>query len=143
MLEINNISFRYSPDRWIFDQINFVLKPGEIVGLYGKSGAGKSSFAKVIAGYLKPNKGTVLVNGLAYNHKGRNPVQIIGQHPEKAINPRWRMKQVLAESGSFSDTDLKTFGISKDLLQRYPSQLSGGELQRFCFAELSLLKPST
>ncbi|MFD1614224.1 ABC transporter ATP-binding protein [Gelatiniphilus marinus] len=134
MLEINNISFRYNPDKWIFNQINFVLKPGEIIGLYGESGTGKSTFAKVIAGHLKPDKGKVTVNGVPYNQKGRNPVQIIGQHPEKAINPRWKMKQVLAESGGFDEALLEMFGINQELLQRYPSQLSGGELQRFCLA---------
>lgn len=134
MLKINNISFRYHPNRWIFDKIDLVLKPGEVVGLYGESGIGKSTFAKVIAGYLEPNKGSVLVDGKAYSQKGRNPVQLIGQHPEKAINPRWKMKQVLAESGEFSDEFLQELGISKELLHRYPSQLSGGELQRFCLA---------
>ena len=132
MLEINNISFRYNPERWIFEKINFVIKPGEIIGLYGQSGSGKSTFAKIIAGYMKPDGGTVTVGGTEYAYKGRNPVQIIGQHPEKAINPRWRMKQVLEESGNFDETLLQKFGISKGLLQRYPSQLSGGELQRFC-----------
>ena len=88
MLEINNLSFRYNSDKWIFEKINFVLKPGEIIGLYGQSGAGKSTFAKIIAGYIRPGKGTVVIDGAEYAHKGRNPVQIIGQHPEKAINPR-------------------------------------------------------
>lgn len=134
MLEINNISFRYNPERWIFEKINFVLKPGEIIGLYGESGSGKSTFAKIIAGYMLPDNGTVIVDDIEYAQKGRNPVQIIGQHPEKAINPRWRMEQVLKESGNFDAALMQKFGISKDLLQRFPSQLSGGELQRFCLA---------
>ena len=134
MLEINNISFRYNPERWIFEKINFVLKPGEIIGLYGESGSGKSTFAKIIAGYMLPDNGTVIADGTEYAQKGRNPVQIIGQHPEKAINPRWRMEQVLKESGNFDAALMQKFGINKDLLQRFPSQLSGGELQRFCLA---------
>ena len=134
MLEINNISFRYNPERWIFEKINFVLKPGEIIGLYGESGSGKSTFAKIIAGYMLPDNGTVIADGTEYAQKGRNPVQIIGQHPEKAINPRWRMEQVLKESGNFDTELMQKFGINKDLLQRFPSQLSGGELQRFCLA---------
>ena len=134
MLEINNISFRYNPERWIFEKINFVLKPGEIIGLYGESGSGKSTFAKIIAGYMLPDNGTVIADGTEYAQKGRNPVQIIGQHPEKAINPRWRMEQVLKESGNFDVALMQKFGINKDLLQRFPSQLSGGELQRFCLA---------
>ena len=134
MLEINNISFRYNPERWIFEKINFVLKPGEIIGLYGESGSGKSTFAKIIAGYMIADNGKVIVDGIEYPQKGRNPIQIIGQHPEKAINPRWRMEQVLKESGNFDTELMQKFGINKDLLQRFPSQLSGGELQRFCLA---------
>ncbi len=134
MLEINNISYRYHPDRWLFDEIDLSVKPGEVVGIYGTSGVGKTTFANIIAGYLKPAKGAVLVDGKVYSQKGRNPIQLIGQHPEKAINPRWRMKQVLLESGDYTDEFLLELGISKEWMQRFPSQLSGGELQRFCLA---------
>ena len=114
--------------------MEFSIKPGEVVGLYGQSGIGKSTFANILAGYLKPDKGSVSVDGKMYPIQGRNPVQLIGQHPEKTINPRWRMKQVLAESGTYSPAFLAELGISDTWMHRYPSQLSGGELQRFCLA---------
>lgn len=134
MLKVNNISFSYDAKAQVFDGIGFSLEPGEILGLYGKSGIGKTTFAKIIAGYLKPDTGSVVVDGKTYPLRGRNPVQLIGQHPEKTINPRWQMKQVLAESGLFSDAYLQDLGISKEWMHRFPSQLSGGELQRFCLA---------
>ncbi len=134
MLKANNISFSYHPHLCLFDAIELSIQPGEMVGLYGQSGIGKSSFANIIAGYLKPDKGTISVDGVVYPQKGRNPVQLIGQHPEKAINPYWQMKQVLEESGEYSDAFLEELGISKGWLHRYSSQLSGGELQRFCLA---------
>ncbi|GGW26340.1 ABC transporter ATP-binding protein [Arenibacter certesii] len=134
MLKINNISYKYHSDHWIFDSIQLNVNPGEVVGIYGPSGVGKSTFAKVIAGYLKPDRGSIIVNGKVSPQIGRNPVQLIGQHPEKAINPHWRMKQVLAESGEYSDGFLSELGISKEWMHRFPSQLSGGELQRFCLA---------
>lgn len=134
MLKVNNISFGYTAKTQVFDGISFNLSPGEILGLYGKSGIGKTTFAKIIAGYLMPDNGSVVVDGITHALPGQNPVQLIGQHPEKAINPRWQMKQVLAESGDFSDEFLKDLGISNEWMHRYPSQLSGGELQRFCLA---------
>ena len=134
MLKVNNLSFSYHPNRCLFDAVNLSIQPGEVVGLYGQSGVGKSTFANVIAGYLKPDKGSISVDGKLHPQKGRNPVQLIGQHPEKAINPYWQMKQVLEESGEYSDAFLEKLGISKEWMHRYSSQLSGGELQRFCLA---------
>ncbi len=134
MLKANNISFSYQPNRLILDDIDLTIQPGEVVGVYGQSGVGKSTLANIIAGYLKPDKGSISVNGEKYPVKGRNPVQLIGQHPEKAINPYWQMKQVLEESGEYSDEFLEELGISKEWMHRFPSQLSGGELQRFCLA---------
>lgn len=134
MLKANNISFSYSPNQCLFDAIELSIQPGEVVGLYGQSGVGKSTLANIIAGYLKPDKGSISVDGKLNPQKGRNPVQLIGQHPEKAINPYWQMKQVLEESGEYSDAFLEKLGISKEWMHRFPSQLSGGELQRFCLA---------
>lgn len=62
------------------------------------------------------------------------PVQLIYQHPEKAINPRWRLKRVLEESGKLREDVLEAFGIERAWLDRFPRELSGGELQRFCVA---------
>jgi len=134
MLRVNNISYGYSKDHRIFDEISLELKPGEVLGLYGPSGIGKTTFAKVVAGYLKADKGSIVVDGKSPLQKGRNPVQLIGQHPEKTINPRWQMMQVLKEAGAFRVEFLQELGISQKWMQRYPSQLSGGELQRFCLA---------
>ena len=65
-------------------------------------------------------------------------MQLISQHPEKAINPRWRLKKVLEESGELREDMLSAFGIEKAWLERFPRELSGGELQRFCVARALL-----
>ena len=61
-------------------------------------------------------------------------MQLIYQHPEKAINPRWKLRRVLEESGELKSEVLDAFGIEKAWLDRFPRELSGGELQRFCVA---------
>lgn len=134
MLEANRISYRYNKNKWLFRHVTIQIQPGRIIGLYGLSGAGKSTMAKVLSGYLSPNEGEVKVDGTSYPIKGKHPVQLVWQHPEQAINPRWRMKKVLEETGEIPTDLLNAFSIKEDWLHRYPSELSGGELQRFCLA---------
>lgn len=59
------------------------------------------------------------------------PVQLIFQHPEKVMNPKWKMKDILEESWNVSDDLISEFGIQQSWMSRYPSELSGGELQRY------------
>ncbi|MFQ7749109.1 MAG: ATP-binding cassette domain-containing protein [Eubacteriales bacterium] len=81
-----------------------------------------------------PASGEILLDEKAAAPKGVCPVQLIYQHPEKAINPRWKMKKVLEESGMFRREIMEALGIEEEWLSRYPRELSGGELQRFCVA---------
>ena len=134
-LEARNISFRYN-DRspWILKDVSLNVQTGERVGLLGPSGRGKSTLIKLMAGYLKPIEGEILLDGKPLPVKGTSPVQLIYQHPEKAINPRWKMKKVLQESGMYKEEIMNRLGIEKDWLERYPREHSCGELQRFCVA---------
>jgi len=86
-------------------------------------------------------RGEVTFDGQPLPKKGFKPVQLIYQHPEKVMNPKWRMKQVLEESWNVQDEDLAQFGIQKSWLTRFPQELSGGELQRF--SVLRSLNPNT
>ena len=134
-LEAKNVSFRYrehSP--WILREISLSGEKGERVGLVGPSGYGKSTLLRLMGGYLKPASGEILLDGKPLPQKGVCPVQLIYQHPEKAINPRWKMKKVLEESGMFRREIMEALGIEEEWLSRYPRELSGGELQRFCVA---------
>lgn len=134
-IEAKNISFRYHEKApWILKDVSLTVKEGERVGLTGPSGYGKSTLVRTLSGYLTPTSGEVLLDGKPIPKKGISPVQLIYQHPEKAINPRWKMKKVLQESGMFREEVMQALGIEKDWLERYPRELSGGELQRFCVA---------
>lgn len=134
MLEAKGISYHYPNNPWLFKNLNLSIKPGEIVGVFGYSGSGKSTMAQIIAGYRMPVEGKIIIDDKVISPRGRHPVQMVWQHPEKAINPRWRMKQTLQEAGPLDGDLLSTLGIKTEWLDRWPSELSGGELQRFCLA---------
>ena len=134
-IEARNVSFRYGEKSpWILKDVSLKVEEGERVGLIGPSGYGKSTLVKILAGYLRPLEGEILLDGKPLPEIGISPVQLIYQHPEKAINPRWKMKKVLEESGMCREEVMDALGIEREWLQRYPRELSGGELQRFCVA---------
>lgn len=131
LLKGENLSFRYGRNDYLFKGVNITINSGECVGLVAKSGYGKSTLAKILAGYEKPTHGQVLLDGNPISKSGYNPVQLIYQHPEKSVNPRWKMKAILEEGDNIDAHLIEAMGIQKDWLDRYPSELSGGELQRF------------
>ena len=134
-LEAEHIYFRYDKKQpWILEDCSIKLNRGERVAVFAPSGYGKSTLALLLAGYIRPEKGRILLDEKPLPDKGICPVQLIYQHPEKAINPRWRLRQVLEESGKLNEEVLDAFGIEKAWLDRFPRELSGGELQRFCVA---------
>ncbi|EHL08645.1 ABC transporter, ATP-binding protein [Desulfitobacterium hafniense DP7] len=141
LLEVNNVSFGYSKKDLILKNVSFSVDKGERVGLVGPSGYGKSTLAKLLAGYLAPTEGEILFEGKPLPTTGYCPVQLIYQHPEKAVNFRWRMRQILEESWVPDEAFLQKIGIEKQWLNRWPNELSGGELQRFCIARI--LGPQT
>lgn len=138
-LEAKNLYFRYNRKQpWILENCSLTLEKGECVAVSAPSGCGKTTLALLLAGYLKPDKGEILADNRPLPLKGLCPVQLICQHPENAINPRWKLKHVLEESGGITEEMLGAFGIEQAWLDRFPRELSGGELQRFCVARALL-----
>lgn len=134
-LEAKNVSFRYHNKKpWILEDCTLRVEKGERLALFAPSGYGKTTLAMLLAGYLKPIKGQILLEDKPLPQKGICPVQLICQHPENAINPRWRLRRVLEEAGGIREDMLDAFGIETAWLSRFPRELSGGELQRFCVA---------
>lgn len=187
-LEARDISFSYVPGRPILHSVNLVVDPGERVALTAPSGRGKTTLCRALSGYLRPDAGAVLVDGVELSRaqgacdgvpaapgsrgsrlRGPRPVQLIWQHPEQAFDPLLRLGRSLAEgappraaarasgsSGAGSlgarsaaarleavrDTGLlERFGIREAWLDRFPHELSGGELMRFCIVRALIAEP--
>lgn len=136
-LRAENISFRYNnKSPWILKNVDLTIETGERVALTGPSGYGKSTLSKILAGYIKPTEGQVLLDGKPLPTRGYSPVQLIYQHPEQAVNPWWKMERTLKECWEPDEELLRAMGIESEWLKRWSSELSGGELQRFCIARV-------
>jgi peptide/nickel transport system ATP-binding protein len=143
MLEARDLRFSYpgQPGPPLFDGFTLAVKSHERVALTAPSGIGKSTLCKLLAGYLAPERGAVLVDGRPLPRAGICPVQLIWQHPEQAVDTHMRMQAVLDEAGEVSSQLRQELGIRDEWLTRHPHELSGGELQRFCIARALATHP--
>lgn len=133
-LEARGVGYRYSDGPWVLRGVDISLDAGEVVGLMGPSGCGKSTLGRILAGYCRAEEGEALLDGAPLPEEGYSPVQLVFQHPEKAVNPAWLMRRTLNEAGSIDGKIVSALGIEPAWLNRWPRELSGGELQRFCVA---------
>lgn len=136
ILEAKNISFRYGEkSREILKDFSLKVESTERVGIVAPSGFGKTTLCKILSGYEKPDSGEVLLDGKTLDQYGTYcPVQLIWQHPEQAVNPRLKMRSVLEEGDQVDSELVKRLGIEPDWMNRFPVEISGGEMQRFCIA---------
>ena len=136
ILEADHITLYYRrKDVPVLKDISLSVASGERVGLKAPSGRGKTTLCRLLAGYERPVKGQVLLDGkLLKDYRGICPVQMVWQHPETVVDPLLRLKTTLDEAGHVEQRLLDHLHIEEEWLDRYPSELSGGELQRFCLA---------
>ena len=135
MLEAQAITFGYKKGINILENFQLTMGNHERVGIVAPSGIGKTTVCQILSGYIQPQQGRVLLGGQdIHKFKGYCPVQMIWQHPEKSVNPRLRMKETLAEGDGIEARIIDGLGIERDWFNRFPGELSGGEMQRFCIA---------
>ena len=114
------------------DGISFTLAEGETLALVGESGCGKSTVARLIAGLYTPSEGRIEFHG--------KRLQMIFQDPYASLNPRWRVRKIIAEPMTFLPEKkpvaeyLLQVGLSADDAERYPHEFSGGQRQRISIA---------
>ena len=142
------------------DRVSITVNKGETYGLVGESGCGKSTVGRLIAGLERPSGGAIELDGrdLA-TLRGRDAVrihrdvQMMFQDSYAAMDPRMRIDQILAEPMSIQKTGnarqiaerimeiLEQVGLTEEILDRYPHEFSGGQLQRIGFARSLTLAP--
>lgn len=140
-LEAVNVSFAYNGTGPILDGLSLKVESHERVALVAPSGTGKTTLARILAGYETPTSGKVRLNGSPLPRKGICPVQMVWQHPEVAVDPRMRLRSTLEEAGETKPEIIAGLGIREEWMSRYPHELSGGELQRFCIARALTAQP--
>ena len=135
-LEAKGLTFGYRrKGEAVLTQVDLELRPRERLGLTAPSGRGKTTLCKLLSGYERPDAGEVRVDGRPLSaYRGACPVQMIWQHPELVVDPLRTLGATLAEGWAVEDRVLEGLHIESGWMRRYPSELSGGELQRFCVA---------
>ena len=114
------------------DGVSFEITKGETLALVGESGCGKSTVARLIVGLHAPTEGRLEFHG--------RRMQMIFQDPYASLNPRWRVRKIIAEPMMVLDTKkdvgelLRQVGLSPDDAERYPHEFSGGQRQRISIA---------
>lgn len=136
-LEARDLGFCYhrKASKPVLHGVDLALETGQRVGLTAPSGRGKTTLCKLLSGYEAPDQGQVLLDGRPLSrYRGFCPVQMIWQHPETVVDPLLPLGETLREAGAVSEEVLRGLHIEPGWLDRYPTELSGGELQRFCIA---------
>ncbi len=140
-LEASAVGFSFGRGAPVLDGVDLAIESAQVLGLTGKSGRGKSTLGRILARHLLPTRGRVLIDGAAGPSSGFNPVQLVHQTAIFAVNPRWKVGRIVSEASPPDEALMQVLGVRRQWLDRYPHELSGGELQRV--ALLRALTPAT
>lgn len=171
MLEVNNVcvSFRSERQEKIFGtarnqvlfDVSLKVSQGTCLGILGEFGSGKSTLGRVICGLLKPDTGEVKIQDVSVyaSRNGRKNLQkrlsVVFQDYTTSANPRFRVKEIIAEGLAARERNqkirlnrleeinrlLELVGLNSSYANRYPHELSGGQLQRVCIARAVACQP--
>lgn len=152
LLTVENLSKEYIKKKTL-NNVSFSMEKGEILGMLGKSGAGKSTIGKILLQLSRPTTGTILFEGKSLSEVPRRDIQAIFQDPYTALNPSLKIGEILEEpliaNGKFTKEErrkkveetLVKVGLLESDYEKYPEELSGGQQQRVCIAGAIILSP--
>lgn len=167
IVTVNHLTHRFHPDKkhtiTAVDDVSFTIRRGEILGLVGESGCGKSTVARCLMNLYQPSAGEILFNGIntcdaaafrANEKLLRQKRQLIFQDSASSLNPRMKAADIVAEPmrihrirpprGTYRKEaafQLHYVGLGEDILDQYPGQLSGGQRQRIAIARALSMEP--
>jgi peptide/nickel transport system ATP-binding protein len=140
----------------VVDGVSLEIRRGETLGLVGESGSGKSTVARMLLRLVEPTAGEVRYDGTDLLAMGssemrgmRRRMQIVFQDPYAALNPRMRVREILAEPFAIHgekpkgglEAMLREVGLDDSALERFPHEFSGGQRQRINIARALALRP--
>jgi peptide/nickel transport system ATP-binding protein len=160
ILEVDNVTASYTGVDHVLEDIDLKIHRGRTVALVGESGSGKSTLARVITGLLPPVQGRILFKGeelsaalKSRKRKDLQRLQMIYQMPDTALNPRQKIRKIIGRPLSFYfgfnrkqqeqriRELMEQIELPADYIDRYPTELSGGEKQRICIARALAAQP--
>jgi len=170
LLKVLNIKKSYTQKKFlkksvkiVLNDVSLSLEQGKCVGIIGESGSGKSTLGRIITGIEKADSGVVEFEGKNIHQKEnrnmKNDISVVFQNYISSVNPRFSVAQIIAEPLIISsqvnrskidknkiDEEMKKLikivGLSEEFLERFPHELSGGQLQRVCIARAIVTKPN-
>lgn len=169
LLKVLNIKKSYTQKKFlkksvkiVLNDVSLSLEQGKCLGIIGESGSGKSTLGRIITGIEKADSGVVEFEGKNIHQKEnrnvKNDVSVVFQNYVSSVNPKFSVAQIIAEPLIISsqvnrskinknkiDEEVKKMikivGLSEEFLERFPHELSGGQLQRVCIARAIVTKP--
>ena len=169
LLKVLNIKKSYTQKKFlkksvkiVLNDVSLSLEQGKCLGIIGESGSGKSTLGRIITGIEKADSGVVEFEGKNIHQKEnrnvKNDVSVVFQNYVSSVNPKFSVAQIIAEPliiGSQVNRSkinknkideevkkmIKIVGLSEEFLERFPHELSGGQLQRVCIARAIVTKP--
>jgi ABC-type glutathione transport system ATPase component len=160
LVEARGLVKEYGAGARVVDDVSFEIQRGETMGLVGESGSGKSTVARMLLRLIEPTAGEVRYGGVdllaassGEMREMRRRMQIVFQDPFAALNPRMRVREILAEPFAIHGDRpkkgvsarllemLRTVGLDESALERYPHEFSGGQRQRINIARALALRP--
>lgn len=138
----------------VLADVSFQIHDGDWVALVGESGSGKSTLSRLILGLEKADSGSLLLEGknpAAWRKENRGQMSVVFQDYTSSANPAFQVKDIIMEPlkafgrnhpiQETTESLMEKVGLSKELAERYPHELSGGQLQRVCIARAISTKP--
>jgi peptide/nickel transport system ATP-binding protein len=160
VLQVQNVSASYTGKEKVLEDINLKIRRARTVALVGESGSGKSTLARVVTGLLPPLEGKIFFEGQelppalkSRDRESLRQMQMIYQMPDTALNPRQKLRKVIGRPLAFyfnmsrKEQEervlelLRMVELPEDYIDRYSTELSGGEKQRVCIARALAAMP--